>query len=555
MSTESFASSSSVEVTHEDFQLHYANRKKFRIRDLLLQKKPLDKRQVFVTTSEMVSVASLTVTSNETVRASNKTGKNPITSQKKSAKNSWDMLRSKFHNKLMKISNGDSMPKTTSSLRRRIAGDRSTDGSSITEEKRSRMDDAMRGRMDGIDTLSLGPAKRVTNRQTHLFFDDFDEFIEGMNGPLTPSKIVMDMISLSAGRDPPEMILEGFIPGGDDRWRVSMEEPLILNKGSATESTNGWESPVPGLLPTNSSDCGSCFSCGEEDIHNLMGSLWGSEPPPPTHVTAIADPADDDILQMATSCNVPIDVDEEAFMIETAQHLRSVHDIASMYLRKKNYEGALTIFNKILKGLKMRNDEHAQFLIGAALHNIGLIQMWQGHFHESLLTFQQAIATRTSVLPSQHPDIAVSIVRLSFAQFALQDYPRAEESLKIALRFTTAENATRAKILNNLGVVQFYAKRLIHSLQNFAAALEIQRQWLEGPVRRESIVFDASITLQNMGKFYLAKSDFGTSHEIYEEAHAVSLVLFCRIDNCGNRKLMFCFPSSYWEVFSVAIAI
>ena len=41
----------------------------------------------------------------------------------------------------------------------------------------------------------------------------------------------------------------------------------------------------------------------------------------------LTDAADDDILQMASACNVPIDVDEEAFMIETAQHLRSVNDI------------------------------------------------------------------------------------------------------------------------------------------------------------------------------------------------------------------------------------
>ena len=102
------------------------------------------------------------------------------------------------------------------------------------------------------------------------------------------------------------------------------------------------------------------------------------------------------------------------------------------------------------------------------LHNIGLIQMWQGYFYESRLTFQQAIATRTIVLPFQHPDIAVSIVRLSFAQFALQDFQHAEESLKKALRFTNTDNATRAKILNNIGVVQFFSKRLIHSLQSFA---------------------------------------------------------------------------------------
>ena len=59
----------------------------------------------------------------------------------------------------MKLSNGELSPKISSS-RRCIAGDRSSiDGSSMKEENHSRMDNAMRGRMDGIDTLSLGPAQ------------------------------------------------------------------------------------------------------------------------------------------------------------------------------------------------------------------------------------------------------------------------------------------------------------------------------------------------------------------------------------------------------------
>ena len=42
----------------------------------------------------------------------------------------------------------------------------------------------------------------------------FNELIEAMNGSITPAKIVIDMISLSTGWDPPEMILEGFY----SRW-------------------------------------------------------------------------------------------------------------------------------------------------------------------------------------------------------------------------------------------------------------------------------------------------------------------------------------------------
>ena len=78
-------------------------------------------------------------------------------------------------------------------------------------------------------------------------------------------------------------------------------------------------------------------------------------------------------------------------------------------------------------------------------------------------------------------------------------------------------------------------------------------------------MFDASITLQNMGKFYLTKSDFGTSHEIYEEAQAVSFSIIITFD-CHSRDYfvfrseltawLCVFPSqSYWEVHSAVTAI
>jgi tetratricopeptide (TPR) repeat protein len=46
----------------------------------------------------------------------------------------------------------------------------------------------------------------------------------------------------------------------------------------------------------------------------------------------------------------------------------------------------------------------------------------------------------------------------------------------------------------------------------------MQRQWLEGPVKRESIVFDASVTLANMGNAYLRKGDYDLAYFVFEEA-------------------------------------
>lgn len=117
----------------------------------------------------------------------------------------------------------------------------------------------------------------------------------------------------------------------------------------------------------------------------------------------------------------------------------------------------------------------------------------------------------------------VSLVRAGMAHFGLSHYAAAITSFRKALELTGKENATRAKILNNLGVAHYQMKDFPEALKAFAGALEIQRIWLEGPVRREAIVFDASITLCNMGKVMLEQEDYESAFYVYEEALLVSI--------------------------------
>ena len=112
----------------------------------------------------------------------------------------------------------------------------------------------------------------------------------------------------------------------------------------------------------------------------------------------------------------------------------------------------------------------------------------------------------------------MSLVRQGISSFALESFDEAAESFKIALEMSPAEDATRAKILNNMGVAHYQREDYSEALKAFTSALEIQRQWLDGPVRRESIVYDASVTLGNMGKVYLQKGDYDLSYFVFEEA-------------------------------------
>lgn len=127
-------------------------------------------------------------------------------------------------------------------------------------------------------------------------------------------------------------------------------------------------------------------------------------------------------------------------------------------------------------------------------------------------------------------------MREGIAYLALESYDDSVNSFTIALRLTPAENATRAKILNNLGVAHYLRNDLTSALEAFTGALEIQRQWLDGPVRREPIVYDASVSLSNMGKVYIDMKDYELAFYVLEEACLVRFSLLISL-----RELVECF--------------
>lgn len=370
------------------------------------------------------------------------------------------------------------------------------------------LDDAIRGRMDGMDVLSLGSARVSSIRKSSIPQEG-----KMSRRTTTPLDMVTDMLYTSGGKEPPEMILEGFLPAGDDRWVVRMEKSK--QPTGAELKTNSGES-VPSLQVTDDEESADC------DVDKLMESMWGNEYTPPTHRSRSscdsAEGNEQDILKLAAECSVPIDLDEATFMVDTAAHLESVHSIASGPLKEGRFDVALGILNKILKGLELRHENEPHYLIGSTLYNIGVIQMWQGKYEDSLVSLERAVANRIDSLPPKHPAIAVSLSREAMVLFALNRLDDALASLEKALKVYPELNSTRASILNNQGVVQFQRQDFVGALIAFSSALDIQRGLLEGQVRRDRIVFDSSITLSNLGKLYLERKDYSMAVFVYEEA-------------------------------------
>jgi len=471
------------------------------------------------------------------------------------------------------------------------------------------MDQIIRGRLDGIDVLSLGPASRASlpatspEANTHgdptqedsnrsdnddsgdecISFDPLHISFTNSNSPTSPAKLIDEMIWNSAGMEQPEIILEGFYPGGSDRWGVrlaalptpsSKKEQTTKNDSKSSnnciDSSDSFSASNSNPGNRNDGDEANASNTIDNDgdtnlpVAELWDSLWGTvttPPPIPSHMnmqtmtairtsnatstTTVSDDedqlfSDDDGLQYAAMCNVPIDIDDDAFMIDSPRHVVSIHEVVMAPLQARRFDSAISILEKLLRGLD--GNEKYRHLLASTNHNIGMIQLCQGQYQKALESFRKAVDVRKECLPADHPDIAVSLEREGMAHFALASVLKALKCFEAALDICTSLDNARAKILNNIGVVRYQLGDYAQAQKSFTSALEIQRPWLEGPVRRPSIVNIASTILSNMGRVYLREGDHDLAYFVFEEACLMQTSIFRKdhdavlnsLDNMGR---------------------
>ncbi|CAJ1942696.1 unnamed protein product [Cylindrotheca closterium] len=418
-----------------------------------------------------------------------------------------------------------------------------------TEQRNAKLDVAILGRMDGIDPLSLGPANlssfpinsddgaiRFSNKNMgenkttegaappSIDFDPLKLSFTTLSKSWNPSDIVSDSIWSAGGMEQPELVLEGF---ANERWTLRFNE----TPSTPTSSSTGSSSFVPRLQPIDDDDESSTLTDNEFPLRGLWNQLWGNKPPSPT-LASPSSPggpeanAHEELLEIAAACSVPVDLDEGTFIIDSPDHLRSVHEMVTIPLQAQRFDSALLVFENLLKGLDQGQNSNLQHLVGATHHNIGLVHLCIGNFGDALLSFQKAVEARIDFFASHHPLVAVSLVRQGEAQFALGVFADALESMKRALAMSPIEDCTRAKILNNLGVVHYQLDNYEESLDAFIAALEIQRRMLGSPIRRQHIVHDASLTMCNMGKLYIKQALFRMSYTVFEEAFVLQTTAY-----------------------------
>lgn len=75
-----------------------------------------------------------------------------------------------------------------------------------------------------------------------------------------------------------------------------------------------------------------------------------------------------------------------------------------------------------------------------------------------------------------------------------------------------------SKLCNNIAVIHYQQGNKKAALAFFHEALELMKRLIQGPVRRESLVYDTSIILSNLGKIYLERGKNKAACRMFEEA-------------------------------------
>ncbi len=397
-------------------------------------------------------------------------------------------------------------------------------------------DDAIRGKYDGIAVVGMGGAQHVSS-VLYPFYPDAmqfpEEFQDWPRHSFIGESLLLSPAELIAKTLQSEVMLDGFIPGTDDRWCIRLEQQNLSVSPSKTADSAATNTTL--ATADSSEEDGSAKGTSQQ----LWNILWGPDPIPTTMRDSLrrGNASEDPIVALAAECAVPIDVDEDTFMISTREHYNAILEIVSIQLAEQgNLDLALGVFDKVVRGLGTSTDY--AFLKGTTLHNIGMVYLCKGDYSKALECFDQAVEERTSNLPKSHPDTVVSMVWKGSVLFALKRFEEAISTFEDALPLIPKDHIVAGKVRNNLGVIYYHLNDFSLAMKEFTASLEIQRTWLDTSARREPFVHGAASTLSNMGRIYLEQGSPHLACEVYEEALLLQSTIFRKDNEDVMQSLM-----------------
>lgn len=226
--------------------------------------------------------------------------------------------------------------------------------------------------------------------------------------------------------------------------------------------------------------------------------------------------------------------------------IKGISDAAEKHVKLGEFDLAVCQYGRILDFYRNHyGDPHP--LVASAHHNLGIVhskkaealpeETLQQNYsrQQALLSFQAAARTARDSLSKNHPNVAVSLVKVGYLLLCSKQYQVALIAFKEALRirlihFGNNPNPLIANLHNNMGTCQLQLRNFQESNQHFTKALQIQRHLLrvariiptEEVLQGDTLqmrLLEVADTLSNLGGLGLEwLRQKGANNEILETA-------------------------------------
>jgi len=280
------------------------------------------------------------------------------------------------------------------------------------------------------------------------------------------------------------------------------------NNNGSIDMGNSFDSPKPQAHATRGggNEVGPTTPTGAGDGANNNRSVDnGAEPPSP----------ESRVSNKSNRRSAPVDVDEGSFQ-DPLSHVQGIHAMAMEHVVRGEYDMALQAFSEVLR-VYLKQHGKAHPLTASAYHNLGTVHtkragllldhtLHQRHCREqALLCFQAAArsARDSPQLGPDHPNVAVSLVRIGFLLLQSRQYQNAvitfEEALRIRLDHYGPTHGLVANLYNNLGVCCMHLHNFTTGRRYLQQALDIQKELLNREDSSETDLLELADTLCNIG--------------------------------------------------------
>jgi tetratricopeptide (TPR) repeat protein len=240
--------------------------------------------------------------------------------------------------------------------------------------------------------------------------------------------------------------------------------------------------------------------------------------------------------------DTPVNVD---FVMESTKE--EISFFAKSKIQAGKLDEAVDIFDSVLDYYRPRSGKNNLF-VALALHNLCVINIWNGNFERALIYGQEALRVRRELYGSNHISIVSSLCELGVIYYAKEEFNRSlssfREALQLKYKAMGGDNIDVSSILNNIGCVHYSLGKLVTSEATFQEALNLQKRCL-GSVKSEHAdraLLDMSINLCNMALVAEKMSKLDDAQSLLEEGLMVQQSVLADTHRIvlGTKSLLSC---------------